>query len=130
MIVTHSRPEPYAVEFSDGKHTGLADAIVADGGREAGFKPFALLEASLATCTAITIRMYADRHGWALPGLAVRAKYDQSNADAPVLRYDIDFGETDLAPDIRERLLRVATACPVHKALSKPMTVVRSELRK
>jgi putative redox protein len=128
MIVTHSRPESYAVEFSDGKHTGLADAIVADGGREAGFKPFALLEASLATCTAITIRMYADRHGWSLPGLAVRVKYDPSRADAPVLQYDIDFGETDLAPDIRERLLRVATACPVHKALSKPMTVVRSEL--
>jgi putative redox protein len=128
MIVTHSRPEPYAVEFSDGKHSGLADAIVADGGREVGFKPFALLEASLATCTAITIRMYADRHGWELPGLAVRVKYDQSSAEAPVLLYDIDFGETDLAPDIRERLLRVATACPVHKALSKPMTVLRSEL--
>jgi putative redox protein len=127
MIVTHSRPEPYAVEFSDGKHTGLADAIVADGGREAGFKPFALLEASLATCTAMTIRMYADRHGWALPGLIVRAKYDPSRTDAPVLRYDIDFGVTDLALDIRERLLRVATACPVHKALSKPMAVVRGE---
>ncbi len=130
MIVTHSRPEPYAVEFSDGKHTGLADAIVADGGSETGFKPFALLEASLATCTAMTIRMYADRHGWALPGLAVRVKYDQSSAEAPVLRYDIDFGATDLAPDICERLLRIATACPVHKALSKPMMVVRSELRK
>ena len=69
MIVTRNQPEPYAVEFGDGKHTGLADAIAADGGREAGFKPFALLEASLATCVAMTIRMYADRHGWTLPGL-------------------------------------------------------------
>ncbi|ODT30122.1 MAG: hypothetical protein ABS54_03390 [Hyphomicrobium sp. SCN 65-11] len=128
MIVTRSHAEPYAIEFSDGKHTGLADAIVADGGREAGFKPFALLEASLATCIAMTIRMYADRHGWALPGLEVRVKYDQSRADAPVLRYDIDFGTADLAPDIRERLLRVAQACPVHKALSNPMSVARSEL--
>ncbi len=128
MIVTRSEAEPYAVVFSDGKHTGLADAIAADGGREAGFKPFALLEAALATCTAMTIRMYADRHGWSLPGLEVRAKYDQSRADEPVLRYDIDFGESDLAPDMRERLLRVAAACPVHKALSKPMTVARSEL--
>lgn len=128
MIVTRNRPEAYAVEFSDGKHAGLADAIAADGGREAGFKPFALLEASLATCIAMTIRMYADRHEWALPGLEVRVKYDQSRADAPVLRYDVDFGTADLTPDIRERLLRVATACPVHKALAKPMTVVRSEL--
>ncbi len=128
MIVTRNEAEPYAVTFSDGKHAALADAIVADGGREAGFKPFALLEASLATCVAMTIRMYADRHGWALPGLEVRVKYDQSRADAPVLRYDVDFGSADLAPDIRERLMRVATACPVHKALSKPMSVVRSEL--
>lgn len=128
MIVTRNQAEPYAVEFSDGKHTGLADAIAADGGREAGFKPFALLEASLATCVAITIRMYADRHEWDLPGLEVRVKLDQSRVDAPVLRYDIDFGSADLAPDIRERLLRVATACPVHKALSKPVSVTRSEL--
>lgn len=128
MIVTHSEAEPYAVRFMDGKHAGRADAIVADGGREAGFKPFALLEASFATCTAMTIRMYADRHGWSLPGLEVRVKLDQSRPDAPVLRYDIDFGTADLAPDIRERLLRVATACPVHKALSKPMVIERSEL--
>ncbi len=128
MIVTRNRTEPYAVEFSDGKHIGLADAITADGGREAGFKPFALLEASLASCTAMTIRMYADRHGWALPGLEVRVKYDQSRPDAPVLRYDVDFGVADLAPDIRERLMHVATACPVHKALSKPMTIEHSEL--
>jgi putative redox protein len=128
MIVTRNAAEPYGVTFSDGKHTGLADAIAADGGREAGFKPFALLEASLATCTAMTIRMYADRHGWALPELEVRVKLDQSRADVPVLRYDVDFGSDDLAPDIRERLLRVAQACPVHKALAKPMAVERSEL--
>jgi len=128
MIVTRNHAEAYAVEFSDGKHSAVADAIVADGGRESGFKPFALLEASLATCIAMTIRMYADRHGWALPGLEVRAKLDQSRAEAPVLRYDVDFGTTELAPGIRERLLRVATACPVHKALSKPMSVTRSEL--
>ncbi len=128
MIVTRNEAAPYSVTFSDAKHTALADAIAADGGREAGFKPFALLEASLATCTAITIRMYADRHGWALPGLEVRVKYDQSKSDAPVLRYDIDFGTADVAPEIQERLLRVATACPVHKALAKPMAVERSEL--
>ncbi len=128
MIVTRCQAEPYAVEFSDGKHAALADAIAADGGREAGFKPFALLEASLATCTAMTIRMYADRHGWTLPDLEVRVKYDQSRADAPVLRYDVDFGSADLTPEIRERLMRVATACPVHKALTKPMAVERSEL--
>ncbi|MFN3743291.1 MAG: OsmC family protein [Hyphomicrobiaceae bacterium] len=128
MIVARSETEPYAVTFTDGKHTGLADAIVADGGREAGFKPFALLEASLATCIAMTIRMYADRHSWALPGLEVRVKLDQSRAAAPVLRYDVDFGSADLTPEIRERLLRVATACPVHKALAKPMSIAHSEL--
>ena len=128
MIVTRDEAAPYRVTFSDGKHTALADATIADGGSEAGFKPFALLEASLATCIAMTIRMYADRHGWPLPDLEVRVTYEQSRVEAPVLRYDIAFGSTDLAPDIRERLLRVAKACPVHKALLNPMRVERSDL--
>jgi hypothetical protein len=61
MIVTRNRTEPYAVEFSDGKHIGLADAITADGGREAGFKPFALLEASLCMPIAMAGRCRGSR---------------------------------------------------------------------
>lgn len=128
MITTRNETAPYGVTFSDGKHTALADAVAADGGREAGFKPFALLEASLATCIAMTIRMYADRHGWPLPDLEVRVAYEQSRGEDPLLRYDIDFGSADLAPDVRERLLRVAKACPVHKALLNPMKIERRDL--
>lgn len=128
MITASSRPEHYATPFSDGVHTGLADAIVADGGAEAGFKPHALLEAALATCITITIRMYADRKGLSLPRLEARVKLDQSRTDAPVLRFDVDFGGAVLTEEQRRRLMRVAEACPVHKLLKQPLNIEHSEL--
>lgn len=127
-MIAASEREPFAVRFTDGVHAGIADALVIDGGQEAGFTPHALLEAALATCITMTIRMYADRHGWALPGLATRVKLDQSHGEAPVLRYDVDFGPSEPNEEVRERLLRVAKACKVHKTLLKPLTIEHSEL--
>jgi putative redox protein len=128
MITASSRPERFATTFSDGIHTGLADAIAADGGAEAGFKPHALLEAALATCITITIRMYAERKAMNLPGLETRVKLDQSRPEAPILRFDIDFGQAVLSEEQRARLMRVAEACPVHKLLKRPMPIEHSEL--
>ncbi|KAB2850212.1 MAG: OsmC family protein [Hyphomicrobiaceae bacterium] len=128
MIVARSLPQRFSTLFGDGAHEGLADAIKADGGAEAGFKPHVLLEAALATCITITIRMYAERKGMSLPGLETRVKLDQSRADAPVLRYDVDLGEARITEEQRARLLRVAEACPIHKILKQPLMIERSEL--
>ena len=128
MIAATARAARFESSFSDGAHSGLADATREDGGQAAGFKPHALLEAALATCITITIRMYAERKGLSLPGLETRVKLDQSRSDAPVLRYDVDLGRAELSEELRSRLLRVAEACPVHKLLKQPLKVERSEL--
>lgn len=128
MISASARTERFKTAFNDGAHEGLADAIRADGGQEAGFKPHALLEAALATCITITIRMYAERKGMSLPGLETRVKLDQSRLEAPVLRYDVDLGEARLSEEQRARLMRVAEACPIHKLLKQPLKIERSEL--
>jgi putative redox protein len=128
MITATSEEERFRVRFTDGAHEGLVDAARADGGSEAGFKPNALIEAALASCIAITVRMYAERHGLALPGLATRAKLDLTQTDQPVLRYDIDFAGAAVSEDMRARLFRAAKACPVHKLLARPVAVERAEL--
>ena len=128
MIVASTQTERFKTSFSDGPHAGLADAIKADGGQEAGFKPHALLEAALATCITITIRMYAERKGLSLPGLETQVKLDQSRPDAPVLRFDVDLGDAELSEEQRARLMRVAEACPVHKLLKRPLKIERGEL--
>lgn len=128
MITASCERERYQVRFSDGRHHGLADAVAADGGAEAGFKPHALIEAALAACITMTVRMYAERQGLALPGLETRVKLDQSRPGAPVLRYDVGFGDAALTEQQGAMLQRVAEACPVHKLLSEPIGIERSEL--
>lgn len=128
MITATELPDRYQVRFSDGRHDGVADAATVDGGSDAGFKPHALLEAALATCITMTIRMYADRKGLELPALAARVKLDQSRADAPVMRYDVGFGDAVLTEVQSATLRRVAAACPVHKLLGRSISIERSEL--
>jgi putative redox protein len=55
----------YRTDIASGGHALVADEPPALGGADAGFSPFALVLAGLAACTGITLRMYAERKGWA-----------------------------------------------------------------
>jgi putative redox protein len=61
----------YRTEIEVGGRALVADEPPALGGQGAGFAPYDLLLASLGACTAITLRMYADRKGWPLESLEV-----------------------------------------------------------
>ena len=58
--------QKYKTEIQAGNHIIMADEPEELGGGNLGFTPTELLESSLAACTAMTIRMYADRKGWDL----------------------------------------------------------------
>lgn len=62
----------YRMEITSGGHTLIADEPPALGGADAGFSPFSLVLAGLAACTGITLRMYAERKGWADLALKVQ----------------------------------------------------------
>ncbi len=110
--------------FSNG-HLIYADEPAELGGTDEGMQPGALLLASLGSCTAITIRMYADRKAFPLEAikvdLAICKEADMS--EGTTISRKIEFTGT-LTPEQRERLMQIADKCPIHKLLSNPIRIL------
>jgi putative redox protein len=70
MIRAKLASEPYRVDIAAGDHALVSDEAADHGGKDAGPAPFDLVLAGLASCTLITLRMYAERKGWADAGAA------------------------------------------------------------
>ena len=108
----------------EGGHTLRVDEPASAGGGDSGPSPTRLLAASLASCTAVTIEMYADRKGWDLDEVEVEVEME-SEGHLPksfevTLRLPVGLEEEQ-----RQRLLRIAGKCPVHRVLSSetPVTI-------
>jgi putative redox protein len=111
----------YRVLLDDGHHTWFGDEPAAIGGGDRGPTPFALLLSSLGACTAITVKMYAERKGWPLDHIDVKLSLSTQTDRSAIEREVVLYGVLDDAQ--RERLLQIANACPVHKILSKPIDI-------
>jgi putative redox protein len=100
----------------DGGHTLLADEPPEAGGTDSGPRPTQLLAASLASCVAITVEMYANRKGWDLG--AVEVDVDVAYDGYVPSSFDVGLKlPSGLSEEQRERLLAIASRCPVHKVL-------------
>jgi putative redox protein len=87
------------------------------GGDDAAPSPQELLAASLASCTAVTIEMYADRKGWDLGAVEVECEYVPAERGCPT-RFSLTLRlPSDLTDDQVQRLKVIATKCPVHRTL-------------
>jgi putative redox protein len=103
------------VEVRD--HRVTADEPEDRGGGDAGPSPQELLAASLASCTAITIEMYADRKGWDIGEVVVDVDYEPAQRGSPTKFHMTVELPKELPEDQRERLLQIAARCPVHRTL-------------
>lgn len=106
----------YRVELDNGRHLFGADEPVEKDGQDTAPAPDELLEASLASCTAITLRMYADRKQWNLDGVEVEVTLERVEGKTVFTR-NITF-KGNLDNEQKERLLQIAKLCPVSKTLS------------
>lgn len=110
------------------RHRFPADEPVAEGGEDTGPGPYALLTASLGTCTAMTLRDYARRKGWPLETVTVDVTHETiANAkDAPradrLTRTIRIEGALDDAQ--RARLIDIASRCPVSRTLEGEVEIV------
>ena len=118
MIVSISESPRYRTGFSDGTHDGIADTTAEKGGSDSGFRPHCLLEAALATCVNMAVRMYADNHAIPLAGVTTRVKLDRNATEQAVFRYEVSL-TGDLKVEQTEKLLQAANACPVRRTLSR-----------
>lgn len=104
--------------------TILADEPVEAGGLGTGPTPYELLSGALAACTAMTMRLYAERKGWTLPPFSVAAAHSivRAGADgAPprdLFTRNIAF-EAPLDGEMEAKLLSIAEKCPVHRTLMR-----------
>lgn len=87
------------------------------GGQGSGPTPLDLLAASLASCTAITVQMYADRKGWDIGDIEVEAEYEPAERGRPTRFSMVLRLPEGLDPEQRERLEIIAAKCPVHRTL-------------
>lgn len=114
-----------AQEVTIGSHVLRADEPVDKGGADSGPEPHELLLAALGACTAMTLRLYAARKGWALADVDVHLT-GRHDGERFVIDRRLRFGGT-LDADERARLVEIATKCPVHRTLSGTITIETRE---
>ena len=119
--------EGLCTEMEAGGHELVADEPTTLGGTDGGPTPYDYLLAALGGCTAMTLRMYADRKGWPLASVTVRLSQDRVHAtdceecETEEGRIDRIEREIELEGPLdekqRQRLLEIADMCPVHRTI-------------
>ena len=121
MVTAVIGQDHYRTElFASGK-TIIADEPEDVGGKNLGPAPGEFLMISLASCTAITLRMYADRKKWSVSKIKVEVAAERLD-NKTLLKREIVL-EGNLEEDQRQRLLQIANSCPVHKMLTNPIAI-------
>ncbi len=110
-----SEDKPYGVRIDAGGHALRADEPTGRGGAGTGPAPFGLLLSGLGACTAITLRMYAERQGWPLAGVDVTLTYIVKDRDTRWIDRLITVHGVD--EDQSARLAEIAEKTPVTRAV-------------
>jgi putative redox protein len=133
-VIVRAGERGFVTEIMARGHELIADEPAAAGGTELGPTPYDYLLAALGSCTAMTLRIYADRRGWPLESVAVRLwqsrVYEKDCEECDVKSVGIDQIEREidlggpLSEEQQEGLLRVADRCPVGQTLERGIRIV------
>jgi uncharacterized OsmC-like protein len=136
-VTVSSGSSRYLEKIAVGSHVLQADEPVDVGGNDEGPNPYELLLSALGACTAMTVRMYAERKKWPLEDVQVRLTYAKVHADdcatcesesrtIDQIELEISF-RGSFTEEQRNRLMEIAGKCPVHRTLTSPIRI-RSRL--
>jgi putative redox protein len=114
--------DKYKTEITLDNHAFIADEPADKEGTDLGPSPGDFLRTSLASCTAITLRMYANRKGYDIPHIEVKVFSEQLDGKTIFHSHVYLSGKLDDAQ--RSRMLQIAKLCPVHKLLTNPIEVL------
>jgi putative redox protein len=113
----------YFMELRNDNHVWHADEPTELGGTNQAPNPYELLLSSLSSCSAITMKMYANRKDWPLEGVEIKCDLVKADAASPswIVRKIKLSGPLD--EDQKARLIQIADLCPVHKMLSSGIKI-------
>lgn len=117
---------PYAVTATAGRHTLTLDEPAARGGQDAGVSPYEAVLAGLGACSAITLRMYADRKQLTLRSLSVELSFHKEGERNVIQR--VVHLDADLTPEQRARFADIVERTPVTLTL-KAGSEIRTEFK-
>jgi putative redox protein len=123
------RRQGYEHEVEMGNHRLVADEPESAGGSDKGPAATQLLAASLASCTSITLLMYAQRKQWELGEIEVAVDYETPAPGAAGTEIEVKISTpARLDDEQRRRLLAIAAKCPVHRTLAAKQVEIRNSL--
>jgi uncharacterized OsmC-like protein len=133
VVVTETRQARFQQAVTMGPHRLIADEPVAVGGLDSGPGPYDLLLAGLGACTAMTLRLYAERKSLPLARASVTLRHGKIHAsdcadcetkEGMIDRIDRAITlEGTLDAEQRKRLMEIADKCPVHRTLTSEIDI-------
>lgn len=118
--------DTYKTTLKTDDHQWLGDEPPGSGGTNLGPDPYEFILAGLATCTAATVRMYADRKAWDLEKIDLNLSLQVeklSGTQITHIQREIQFFG-NLSEEQTQRLLEIADKCPVHRLLTHEVKIV------
>lgn len=123
IVKAHIGKEKYKTTITASTNEFISDMPEGEGGANLGVKPKELLASALASCIAMTVRMYADRSKWLLEEVFVEVELDtETTPGTSIFRKKVDF-KGDLTEEQLKRLHVIAMKCPIYKLLQNPIVV-------
>jgi uncharacterized OsmC-like protein len=123
----------FHTNLHSGSHHLVADEPSSVGGADRGPTPYEYLLTALGSCTAMTLRVYADRKGWPLESAVVHLRSTRSHEKdcSECVDHKVDIGHIDrrlelegpLTEEQRTRLAEIADRCPVKQTLERGIVV-------
>lgn len=136
-LVRETRHGKFQQALRLGTHEAYADEPIEYGGDDSGPSPYELLLGALGSCTAMTLRMYADHKKWPLQRISVYLSHakrhaqdcrdcENQGAKLDAIEREIVL-EGELSPEQRTRLIEIANKCPVHRTLLNEVRIATRE---
>ena len=120
MIMSENKHEKYLTSFTNGMCSAYADTTKDKGGMEQGFRPHELLEAALACCMNMSLRMHAEKLSISLSEVNVHVSLNRDDPEKPTFEYGVSFGKSP-SPEEKQKLLTALECSSVRSTLSKPL---------